>query len=96
MKPYERKENWWTEEIYLFWRECINWLDCARDRRQPNADVLVAAYSIAKKSLMKSIKRSKDGYGRQVNDEVEQDPWGLAYKTGIKKLETFAPLVVRD
>lgn len=85
---------WWSEEIAEMRRNCLRLrrrAQRARDRAEANQ--LSAEHRDAKRLLRRTINRSKVSCWKRLTEEVNSDPWGLAYKIVTRKLESTAPPV---
>lgn len=87
---------WWTEDISRKRAECI------RARREQtrlsrrgvdgrNIGVNREAYRTKKRELVKLIKTTKRRFWKKFCEELENDIWGGAYKTVLKKGKCLTP-----
>ena len=77
---------WWRSEIEEARKECTKaWRKYTRSRG--NAE-LREQHMSAKKKLRREIDSSIREHWKELVDEVENDPWGNAYKIVRKKLKT--------
>lgn len=86
--PHHRPQYWWNDEIARLHR-CST-----KTRRQyqraPRGShrgiVLYGAWKTARVALKVAIQRSKENSWRSLICDLDNDPWGLAYKIVRKKL----------
>lgn len=79
---------WWTEEIAQLRKECIRARrKYVRSRGRPNNDEHHHNFKMKKKALKVAIRRSKRKCFLDVCDDVEGNPFGLAYQLVTKKLK---------
>lgn len=79
---------WWTEEIAQLRKECIRARrKYTRSRGRPDHEEHHQNFKIKKKALKQAIRRSKRECFLDVCDDVENNPFGLAYKLVTKKLK---------
>ncbi|KAH8342777.1 hypothetical protein KR084_012820, partial [Drosophila pseudotakahashii] len=79
--------HWWTEEIASLRRTCHRARRLVqRARGTPNLETLNKTYKAAKKALKLSIRDSKRECYWKLCDELENDPWGRAYKMVVKRM----------
>ena len=77
---------WWTTELAELRKECVR---ARRLATRSGAEVTRRLeYKALKKQLQKAIKRSKTRCWKGLLEEVENDPWGSAYKIVMGKLPT--------
>lgn len=94
-RPNRRHIYWWTEQIAELRSICQRSRRVAqRSRNRPEAAEKMMEYKINRKTLRLAIKRSKASKWRELCDDVNNDPWGLAYKIVMKKLK--APVAVNE
>lgn len=75
---------WWTLEIAELRKNCIKARRLAT--RSKTDESLRREYKIRQKQLKREIKNRKSKCWKELLDEVEDDPWGMAYKIVNKKL----------
>lgn len=83
----ERKPiYWWSDELAQLRKECHS----ARRRftRSKGDPLLQAEWHSARKILKRAIRRSQLRCWKDLIGDVENDPWGLAFKIVTKKLVT--------
>ena len=76
---------WWTPEIAELRKKCIRARRLATRAR--NNMELKEQYKISLKLFKREIKRSKARCWKELLNEVENDPWGMAYKIVTKKFQ---------
>lgn len=96
---------WWRPEIEEARKECVKaWRRSTRSRGNHE---LRNQHTLARKKLRREIDRSIRDHWKELVDEVENDPWGKAYKIVRKKLKirqdipelndpAFVEQVIRD
>jgi len=75
---------WWTEEIASLRRTCLRARRLVqRARGTANLSDCNSSFKSAKKALKLAIQDSKRESYLKLCDELENDPWGRAYKTAV-------------
>lgn len=91
-----RPNHWWTAEISELKKKCLGLrrkLVRANRRHEPGlTEILTIEYVKAKKELKSAIKDSKRKSWRKLCSELDNDPWGLAYKIVVKGLGKQSPV----
>jgi len=78
---------WWSEEIASLLRTCLRARRLVqRTRGTANLSACNSSFKSAKKALKLSIRDSKRESYLKLCDELENDPWGRAYKTVVKRV----------
>lgn len=84
--PGVKSVYWWSEELASLRKHC---LAARRSYTRSKGNLqLQAAWNEARSTFKKAIKASKLRCWRDLIGEVENDPWGLAFKIVTKKLRT--------
>ena len=79
---------WWTAEIAEIRKVCIRARrQMQRSRHRPNFGDLQEIYRARKRELKIAIQRSKRRCFKEMRDNANEDPWGLAYKTVMSKVK---------
>lgn len=86
-RKHHKPKYWWTDEIAELRKESLK----ARRRyqkalRRSLAEGEKKSYKDAKKNLRIAIRRSQDNCWRNLIDEVDQNPWGAAYRIVMNKI----------
>lgn len=82
---------WWNDEIAELRKDCIRARRCyVRTRGRPNNDLHHQILKTKKKALKSAIRRSKRTCFLNICDDVENNPFGLAYKLVTKKLKCLS------
>lgn len=88
---------WWCDEIANLRSECVRARrKYTRTRGRPGNSVHQQMYKDKRKALKTAIRRSKRNCFLDICDEVENNPWGLAYKLVTKKLKCLGPSPPRE
>lgn len=88
---------WWNTEIAELRSECVHARrKYTRSRGRPDNDVHHEEFKAKRKSLKLAIRRSKRKCFVDICDEVENNPWGLAYQLVTKKLKCLNPAAPRE
>lgn len=88
---------WWTSEIAELRKECIRARRMyTRSRGRPENDLHHQNLKIKKKALKSAIKRSKRECFLKICDEIDDNPFGLAYKLVTKKLKCFSAPIPKE
>lgn len=90
-RPGHRKKSvyWWNENIAELRRECIRARrDFSRSRGRPGNSELHETLKSRKKELKTAIKTSKKECFRRICNDLDRNPFGLAYKIVTKRLKT--------
>lgn len=83
---------WWNEQIALLRSECVSARRLySRTRGRPENELHRVQFKEKRKALKLAIRRSKRQCFVSICDELECNPWGLAYKLVTKKLKCLAP-----
>lgn len=80
---------WWTEDIARLRRRCLQLrrrITRVRRRSPETAEVESIEFRDAKKELKRAIIRSKKLKWEELRQDVNKDPWGLGYRTVMRKL----------
>lgn len=78
---------WWTEEIAELRRKCIKARRKAqRARGRATFSELQIYFRVCRLALKRAILASKNRCFRELRDSADVDPWGLAYKTVMRKV----------
>jgi len=78
---------WWSEEIASLRRTCLRARRLVqRARGTANLSACNSSFKSAKKALKLEIRDSKRESYLELCDELENDPWGRAYKTVVKRV----------
>lgn len=80
---------WWNENIAQLRRECIRARrDYTRSRGRPGNFELHENFKSKKKELKHAIKNSKKNCFMSICDDLDNNPFGLAYKIVTKRLKS--------
>ncbi|XP_051163763.1 uncharacterized protein LOC127283122 [Leptopilina boulardi] len=84
--PKKRSLHWWSERLASLRKACFR---ARRTYTRSKGDPLLKeAFKEAKKNLSKEIRASRRRSWKDLIEDVEKDPWGLAFKIVTKKLVT--------
>lgn len=100
MSMHRRKHNgrrnpvyWWNDDIANLRKECISARrKFSRSRGQPWNHIDHADLKLKKKKLKDSIKSSKRKCFVDICQDLDDNPFGLAYKIAMKKLKSNNPV----
>ncbi|BES90458.1 Reverse transcriptase (RNA-dependent DNA polymerase) [Nesidiocoris tenuis] len=83
-----RPAYWWNNHIAELRRVCLRARRCSQrtPRGSPQLEARNAEYRAAKKRLKQEIGRSKAQKWKELQDDIDNDPWGLGYRIVTKKL----------
>lgn len=94
---YKNEVYWWNENIAELRRECIKARrKFTRSRGRPDNFVHHDNLRKAKKALKVAIKQSKRACFLDICDDLENNPFGLAYKIVMKKLKQLNSAIPSD
>lgn len=83
---------WWNEEIANMRSECVRARrQYTRSRGRPDNNLHQEVFKAKRKALKLAIRRSKRKCFLDICEDVENNPWGLAYKLVTKKLKCLNP-----
>lgn len=83
---------WWNEEIAQLRSECIQARrKYTRSHGRPENVIHRQTFKIKRKLLKRAIRKSKRNCFLDICDDLQEDPWGLAYKLVTKKLKVLNP-----
>lgn len=95
--PDKQPVYWWNVEISQLRTECIQARrQHTRSRGTAENDSHREYYRLKRKALKLAIRRSKRKCFLQICDEVEDNPWGLAYQLVTKRLKCLKPSPPKD
>ncbi|XP_070512918.1 uncharacterized protein [Cardiocondyla obscurior] len=88
-----RTTYWWSETLADLRREAVK---CARmiTRSKDNQErrlIATEKYREARKSLKIAIRKAKNQAWEELINELDQDPWGKAYRIVLNKLRPASP-----
>ncbi|BES95039.1 Reverse transcriptase (RNA-dependent DNA polymerase) [Nesidiocoris tenuis] len=83
-----RPAYWWNNHIAELRRVCLRARRCSQrtPRGSPQLEARNAEYCAAKKHLKQEIGRRKAQKWKELQDDIDNDPWGLVYHIVTKKL----------
>lgn len=89
-------KHWWNEELSILRSKCVaNKRNLARTMRRRDSlaarQVAQDNYKSSRALLRKAIKQAKRKAWRSIVDELERDPWGLAYKAVTGRMIRSSP-----
>lgn len=93
----KRSVYWWTEEIAEFRRKCLKHRRLyQRAKDKPEARQRYAEYQLERKKMRDAIKISKRKCMEDLCKEIDNDPWGKAYKIVMGKTGKLAPTMNKE
>lgn len=88
---------WWNDEIANMRSDCVRARRLyTRSRGRPDNNLHQEAFKAKRKALKLAIRESKRNCFLNICDDVENNPWGLAYKLVTKKLNCLNPKPPRE
>ncbi|XP_044574127.1 uncharacterized protein LOC123258324 [Drosophila ananassae] len=88
---------WWSPEIAEAKRECLRARRLhQRARGRPDFEPKRQEFADKRRALKTLIKEAKKRCFLEMCDAAEQDPWGTAYRTVVKKAKQAKPLPPRE
>lgn len=93
----KRPVYWWNEEIALLRSECVRARrQYTRTRGRPENDGYYQTFKAKRKSLKLAIRRSKRRCFLEICDDLQNNPWGIAYKLVTKRLKCLESATPRE
>lgn len=87
---------WWNEAIASLRKDCLKLRrKCTRRRDHVNYEQIHSEFKEKRKELRKAIAHSKSQSFNLLRDEVQNNPWGSAYRivlTRVKGIHAVAPV----
>lgn len=94
--PKKKGVFWWSEEIAALRQACVRARRVAqRRRRRVGAAENLDGYRQARAEYKKAIAKAKEKCWRDLCDELEEDPWGMAFRIVTKKFGRKLPVLSR-
>lgn len=92
-----RNTYWWSNDIAQVRKECIkrrrDWLKAKKKKDNDNTNNKGEKYRQNRKKLRKLISIAKDKAWSELINEINNEPWGLAYKIVMGKLKNNRELI---
>lgn len=83
---------WWNEEIAQLRSQCIQARrKYTRSHGRPENPNHRQTFKVKRKLLKRAIRKSKRNCFLDICDDLQENPWGLAYKLVTKKLKVLNP-----